>query len=248
MQDQDALNKALLKAVTDKNIDEVQRSIAGGADANTRDKDGNNVLYKAAYHGYTQIVQLLLKHGASIIEEPLDNIIAPNRKEICHLFITDSIFCPYLSEQEFQNSQEFVLACLLGFKRVCPKMPKDLRKLLLNYTPESKKHTENSGVFGKYKNVTLEQVPLLPRPVVRCLIQNGRFEQEIAVAEILKYQCISVRPIVITIKQESRQNEEWIGYHGDTWDDIIRRKCGAEIEANIKKSLGIEPSSKCEIQ
>lgn len=60
------LNNALLRAVIAQSEDQVEKLLLKGADPDTTDPSGWNLLHRVASHGPPVIAELLLEHGATI--------------------------------------------------------------------------------------------------------------------------------------------------------------------------------------
>ena len=58
------LGDELILAATNGDLTEVERLLKAGADVNRQDKKGNTALMEAAWYGYTEIAELLIKAGA----------------------------------------------------------------------------------------------------------------------------------------------------------------------------------------
>jgi len=60
------LDVGLWRAARDNNLEEIRTFLAKGADPNVRDKDGWTLLYLACWQRHTDIVRVLLEHGADV--------------------------------------------------------------------------------------------------------------------------------------------------------------------------------------
>jgi len=58
--------EALLNAVESNQTSRVQELIKCGDDVNTRDKGGSTPLIRSAFHGYSELLALLLQSGADV--------------------------------------------------------------------------------------------------------------------------------------------------------------------------------------
>lgn len=61
-----AMDKELLDACKEGNIEEVQRLVEAGADLSTKDGSGLTALHLAAWNGHTKTAAVLLEHGALV--------------------------------------------------------------------------------------------------------------------------------------------------------------------------------------
>ena len=59
------INKQLIEACINGNLEEVNRLIAAGADVNAKDKDGFMALMEATIKGHAEIAKILLSAGAN---------------------------------------------------------------------------------------------------------------------------------------------------------------------------------------
>jgi ankyrin repeat protein len=63
---------ALASAVLDGDVDRVRRAIANGSDANEQFTNGQSILELALYHGFADIVEVLLAAGARVPQDVLE--------------------------------------------------------------------------------------------------------------------------------------------------------------------------------
>lgn len=59
-------NQDLIEAIQNRNVSEVKSLLVQGADANTKDRDGNTALMYAVDEGYPEIVKTLIDYSADV--------------------------------------------------------------------------------------------------------------------------------------------------------------------------------------
>jgi hypothetical protein len=212
--------------------------LALGAQSNAIDSHGFTPLACAAMNGNNELCQLLLDHNAQT-EIKGKQGVEPLFAAICRghdpSTITYPIFSPFLSEQEFKISRQRILAALCTLKRMCPSLPKDMRKLILCSLTELKNDVADAGIFGNFKNLTEEQTPHVPLPIVRLLIEKGKLDPDKTVAAIKAHHLILISPHCFVAIPHAKTPAIRALLHPDN----LEQNFGFDIEWNIKKRLGL---------
>ncbi len=118
-------------------------------------------LMLAAHNGHAGICALLLKNNASLFARnchgftPLMIAAEKDHVEACEkLVLTPIITLP--SRKRIQKCLPTILTSLLCFKRACPKLPSDMRALILQKVPEAQEYI---GVLVSSKLITQKGIP-----------------------------------------------------------------------------------------
>lgn len=212
-----------------------------GAQVNAQDIQGDTALTVAAYNGHISICKILLDNGAQFEAKNnkgytvLRRVVKWDHRMVIETLITYPIFSPFLSEDEFQSSRQGILTALCAFKRICPSLPKDMRKLILCLLPELKKDVSNCGIFGNFKNLTEEQTPHVPLPIVRLLIEKGKLDPDKTIAAIKAHHLLYISPYCSEAMPFATTPEKCAFLHPDN----LEQNFGFKIEWNIRRRLGL---------
>jgi len=189
---------ALMLAAQGGHVSTIKLIIDHGAQIDTQSNDGQTALFLATRSGHASIGKILLDRGAQFDTKclgftALQRAVANGDELMIRTLITSySTFSP---ENEFKISRQRIWTALCVFKRSCPLMPKDIRKLILYFLPELASDVGASGAFGSYKNLTEAHAVFAPLPIVRILIKKEKLNLEETIAAIKAHQFdrISVR-------------------------------------------------------
>lgn len=214
-----------------------------GAQIDALSNDGETALYLATRKGYTSVVKILLDRGAGLDTKchhctalqrtALQRAISDGNELMIRTLITSySTFSP---ENEFQISRQRIWTALCVFKRYCPFMPKDVRKLILYILPQLAIDVGTSGAFSSYKKLTEAQAPCAPLPIIRLLIEKKKLDPEKTVAAIKARHFDRI----YTLLSEYHR----FAYSGKiqtlTHPANFKQNFGTEIELNIRRRLGL---------
>jgi len=229
---------ALMVAVQNGCESTIKLLIDHGAPIDTLGNDGETALTLAAERGHTSIGKILLDKGAqfdskSLGFSALQKAVFNDAETMIRTLVTSyNTFSP---EQEFQISRQRIWTALCVFKRYCPLMPKDVRKLILYLLPELKHDVINSGAFGSYNNLTKQQAPFAPLPIVRLLTKQGKLNPEEAVAIIKSRHFYHIFTRLSECKKFALSRRIQAFIHPDNF----KRNFATAIEWNIRRRLGL---------
>lgn len=250
----------LMRAVREDNLALSKLLLENGANPNLQDFNGGTALFVVSKDLLVpkpwskKIYSLLFEYGADQTIRFIDDDPNPKTQlgraadcddfNRCKIFLTHAVFNPVLTLRAFDQSRQRIYTALLVFKRYCPKMPKDLRKLILcNYEPGLKRDFLISGACGMYKNKELE-APFLPLLVVRLLVQNRQLDPQRTVQRLVAFHIKKIIPIAHEGWQAAAA--AWRNYQKVILlldPSMIKENHGKEIEEVIKKRLGIAAST-----
>lgn len=237
---QDALNVRLYDAVENDLLDEAQDFLNRGAQVNAHSEFfGWTPLMEAISARSKPMCLLLLEFGADISiqcktgHNPLDLAAARTMKPFCKLLITQATFgCPRPSMAQQRNSHDLIFTFLLGLNRVCPKLPKEIRYMILSATAHVRQHVMNTacGVHRFHP----ERMPFLPIRVVQALIKGDIISQEAAINAIANHNS----SIIIPLLDDARRGAQQQKIHELLDPEKFEEHFGEDIKKHIAKRLG----------
>jgi hypothetical protein len=226
-----------------------------GAQIEEVEDPDNSPLTRAIIKGHASTCKFLLEHGAQInakntAHETTLTVALRKRGSMVKILIPYILFNPFLSKKQFQASRLRIWTALCVFKRTCPALPKDMRKLILCSSLELKKDAEDAWPF----EVTEEQTPFKPVQTVRLLIKTNRLDSAKTIAKIKEHHMKCVIPLMLECMLAAEYDEARTALNPDRLEENF----GKAIEHNIKRRLGLpsstedtaepEKPSKCSLQ
>jgi hypothetical protein len=225
-----------------------------GADVNAKDKDGFTALMHTTDD---DVYTLLLEQGADIrIKSPNTNLSplmwaahhCPMRyfqRKRYNLIISHATFNSVHTEPELQGARERTFNILCVLKKICPKLPKELRNKILSKDPKIKVDALCSA-FNLHKN-GYDLVPKLPLQVVRLLVQNNLLDTDRTVDILMAHHFKCLKPLML----EAMPAFYDYSFLPRLNPDNLEQNFDAAIKENIKKRLGIEVAKEkagCQVQ
>lgn len=226
-----------------------------GADPNCKIPEGYSI-YTLMLFRCEGLCELLAESGARLEtkdfeEENTFQVISYYKKtDLIPKLIHHANFNQIIPESEFQrflNARNRILTTLMTFNRICPGMPKDIRKMILRSETSLRQDLRNCARFGKLKNIREVDAPSQPLQIVRLLLKSGQLDQEQTVARIYHHTINQIVSLVNPLNHEALK-ELGLGYKLRITEHDIGGVFGAEIEKNIRKRLEIPGRSWCAIQ
>lgn len=148
--------------------------------------------------------------------------------------IANSIFNPVRTDAQIQESRDRILTALMVFKQMCPKMPRDLRKYLLESIEDTKQDTLHSGAFGIREHLAA----LVPLQTVRSLINSRKWNKAKAVAVIKAHHYACIKPLMAEALLEAQAANNTPEMQGLLNPETAEQMYDGHIERNIKRRLG----------
>lgn len=262
----------LIQEIKKENIQGVRDCLASGANVNAIELGENSqplllmenaqfateaklqkdtALHCAVSTKNNEICKLLLEHGADLNMKgssgttPLEKTIYSGFVLTETLFV-ESMFVPYHSDNELQNSQKKIFTALCVFKRICPTLPKDIRYKFFSLDDQLLDDAFKSP-FAIHKN-NYDRLPKLSYSITKLLIANKLVNSEKAVKILFQSKVDCLQPLVkeafeglvsyeITsdpgkppVQLPAPNHESWIDFYGEA------------IEKNIWLKLGLKES------
>lgn len=233
MSPQEKLDTLLIKTIKQNTIEVVHMTVPNllnaGANPNAYDADMDySVLMFAAKNGDCHTCETLLEHGADLRTKNKSNHTALTQAIRRGQYTTSGVlmvharFYPLRSATDRKASRDRILTALLCWKRICTRLPKDIRRLiLLNYLPDD---ALNCPTY-----LCKSMIHLMP-PQIACKLLG----QETAVAQLIKYKYEQLEPLMIEAANESIDvdakmfilNPEWLEQNfGEEIKEVIIADC-----------------------
>ncbi len=269
LQQQIELNKEFIATCYEGSLDQVESLLQAGAEVNAHDNFlGGSALILAAGGKQKEICSLLLEQGADISAQSgykwtaldIASSLALNEdnEELLKEIITKPLFTPVIPEieYEFEPAYHRILTALLIFKKLCPHMPKDVRKLILCADPRLKFDLLCSGAFHRMACIRPEMIPNFPLPVLARLINRGTLEAQTTIIALKKNHYARIMPLIkktiTTIPDEELQklaNQELLEDFFDVdIENTIRTRLNLPLLENNSDENSAQESSNESLQ
>jgi hypothetical protein len=215
-------------------------------------------LIRAIYHGNASICKLIASRGADMNVKGGSHetalISALIWRDVSEALIAHSRFYPYYSLQALKESQDRIRTILLCWKRVCPTLPRDLKRLILLSNPELQRDTLNCPL-GMFKDLMLE----MPPQAIAALIRHGALDEKETIEKLAQRKMAQLKPLMIEAFEHAKKDQiGWRIYARNKVCDILapdalEQNFGKEIRANIKYCLDsndqlIPEESNCSVE
>lgn len=200
------------------------------AGINPNGYDGKSPLEHAASIGNESICKLLLEHGATDWQRAIIVAGSNGHKSTCRFLITRFYYKPHFIEEEFLNMRKRIFTALLVFKRLCPTLPRDMRKSILWAEEGVRCEAFVSGIYGdRMKGHENELAPGLPVRAIQIFIQNNIFNGEKTIAALKSAHYERINGLIYFLSDTT----------ATALIKSILEDCDFEIEESIRIKLGL---------
>ncbi len=197
---------------------------------------------------------LLFESGANIYElshyadegelNPLDRAVDLFCDTHYKFLIICAHFNPQLDRRYF-SAHARIMSALSVFKHLCPRMPKDIKRIILGIDEELKTDLQIISHYGKLSALDESHAHEVPLPIVHLLIERMQWDPQTVIDRIKANHIACMKPLM----ERARTRARGIQRDGVNMDerikmlnpDLLEEHFGAAIEENIRRRFHLIP-------